>query len=160
MDKFRERIFRTLKQTPGILQGMLHEVSPARAQEARDGADGWNVLEIVCHMRDFEAIFLDRVKRVAETDHPTLEHHDHEAMVTTNRYAEQSVEAAFADYLTTRRALVAYLEGMDAAAWQRRGEHPTMGAISMVEVVLNVPIHDINHIEQIARALGQTERLL
>ena len=44
--------------------------------------------------------------------------------------------------------------------WQRYGTHPDYGQITILEVCANIALHDINHIEQMARALALAESLI
>jgi hypothetical protein len=41
--------------------------------------------------------------------------------------------------------------------WRRTGIHPRMGDHNMIELAANVALHDLNHIEQMVRALGDVE---
>jgi len=40
--------------------------------------------------------------------------------------------------------------------WERRGQHPYFGETTILTQAVNNAIHDLDHIEQIARALGKT----
>ncbi|MFN8447054.1 MAG: DinB family protein [Anaerolineae bacterium] len=149
-----EKALRDFPKTPVILSAILQSVDQRRAQEARDGADGWNVLEVVCHLNDFEQIFFDRARRIVETDLPRLESVDQNALVRDNRYAEQSLAEALASYLSRRRAFIAFLRGLSAEQWQRKGIHYASGEVTLVDFVTNTTLHDVNHIGQILNALG------
>jgi hypothetical protein len=158
--RWKERALRTLRKNPAILKAVLHGVDQERAQTARDGADGWTVLEVVCHLRDVESVFFERARLALETDLPEWPMIDQIALVTTNRYAEQNLAEAFQGYVQTRQEFVYWLEALSDEAWLRRGIHFDLGEISILELVVNYTLHDVNHIEQIARALELTDALI
>ena len=149
-----EKALRDLPKTPNILGVILRGVDQQRAQTARDGADGWSVLEVVCHLNDFEQIFLERSRLIVETDTPRYPSVDQEALVQSNHYAEQNIVQAFGSYISRRRTHLAYLRGLTPDQWERRGIHPAAGEVTLIEHVTNTTLHDVNHIEQIVRALG------
>jgi uncharacterized damage-inducible protein DinB len=143
-----------VRKTPVILKTILSGVTQERAQHATDGPVGWSVVEVMCHLRDWEPIFLERIRLMLETDNAQLPHYDQEAMAKDGNYASQNLQAAFDAYLSKRKELVNQLSSLTEAQWQRRGTHPRMGEHSMVELAGNVALHDLNHIEQMVRALG------
>jgi hypothetical protein len=155
-----EKALRSLRKTPVILYGLLSDVDQERAQTATDGPDGWSVLYVVCHLRDFEDVFSGRARQMVETDLPQFQVVDHEALVQQNRYGEQDLRQAFDGFLEKRRAFVRLLEGLTGEQWARRGVHPQTGESTVLEIALNTALHDLNHLEQIARALGLSEALL
>ncbi len=151
------RFIRGMKKTPVLLDALLSGVTQERARAARDGAEGWNVVEIVCHLRDFDEIFFARARQIVEQDRPTLEPFDHEQMAKDRDYAAQDLNAAFEAYQATRQEFLAWLKARDEADWQRTGVHPEAGEYTLLEQALQVPLHDLDHLEQIARALGLPE---
>src|SRR5690349_21469698 len=101
--KWKERVLRSLRKNPAILNTVLRGIDQERAQTARDGADGWTVLEVVCHLRDFEHIFFERARLAAETDLPRWQSIDQLDRVKTNRYNEQNLVDVFEEYARTRQ---------------------------------------------------------
>lgn len=148
------RFVRGMKKTPVLLDALLNGVTQERALAARDGENGWNVVEIVCHLRDFEAIFFNRAQQIVAEDRPTLTPYDHEQLVVENDYASQSLAAVFEDYVAKRQAFIEWLNAREEDEWQRVGVHPEAGEYTLLEQVLQVPMHDLDHLEQIARVLG------
>jgi hypothetical protein len=57
-------------------------------------------------------------------------------------------------YIEQRRRQIAIFEGLSAEQWARRGVHPQAGEHTVLEHAVNIAQHDVNHIEQIVRALG------
>lgn len=146
-----------IQHTPVLLETLLRGVDDERARQARDG-DGWNVTEILCHLSEYETFFTERIQTSSQTDPPRWTAYDPDALAREHHYAEQSFSATLAALLDKRRALVAYLNALPEADWSRQGVHPTLGTISVLDQVLVVVFHDVNHMEQMARALGVGER--
>jgi hypothetical protein len=148
------RFIRGMKKAPVLLDALLSGVTQERALAARDGDDGWNVVEIVCHLRDFDAIFFNRARQIVAEERPVLEPFDHEAMARDRAYAAQDLNAAFEAYVAHRAEFVEWLKAREEAGWQRMGVHPENGEYTLLEQALQVPLHDLDHLEQIARVLG------
>lgn len=143
-----------LKKTHLILGALIKNIDQQQAQQLRDGQDGWNILEIICHVRDYQEIFYGRLKRILEEDNPTFEVYDEvarEAMITERDYANQNLKAVFADYCKTREHLISFLAELDEDQWQRVGIHPMLGEVDISVPIFHTILHDADHSEQIAR---------
>jgi uncharacterized damage-inducible protein DinB len=154
-----EKALRDFPKTPVILSIVLKGVSQKRAQQARDGADGWTVLEVLGHMNEFEQAFFQRSRLIVETEMPKFPALDPEALAKAHHYNDQKLADVLASYLNTRRAHLAYLQLLTPEQWQRKGIHPVSGEVTLVENVTNTTLHDVNHIEQIVKALGSSKPL-
>ena len=110
-----ERLGRQIGESAEYLAGF----TPERARW-REAAGEWNVVEIVGHLADTERVFGYRALRVARAD-PTMwtavEFGDYAANAN---YQARPLGEVVAEYAAVRAAFVAFLRGLDAAAWQRR----------------------------------------
>lgn len=154
----KERCLGALVRTPVILQGILSDVSANGARLARDGADGWSVVEILCHLRDFDGFYRLRCEMMLELDHPNLPAYDHVALARDNDYQGQEVQTVLGEYVQSRRLLVGLVSGLDRVELERTGNHPESGHMTVLEQAFRAVTHDIDHIEQIVRALERAER--
>jgi hypothetical protein len=149
----------SLKKTHLILGSILDSVTQEQAQQLTDGPDGWSILEIMCHLRDFQEIDLERAQRILGEDVPLLVVYDaaaREAMVTERDYAHQNLKAVFNDYVNTRLRFLELVSGIDETLWDRVGQHPMYGEIDVTVPVFHAVMHDADHTEQIARVLGMS----
>lgn len=151
-----EWLLEGLAQSAQTLAHILADVSQAQARAIKDGADGWSVLEIMCHLRDYQAIFAERIRRILEEDHPTFRLYDEKArlaLVIENDYANQNLRAVLDDYLATRRAIIKRLESLADDQWAREGKFAEDDLVDLTMPVVHTLLHDADHSEQIARIL-------
>lgn len=147
------KALRTLRKTSALLANSLQHVSQSQASELRDGPDGWSVLFIVCHLRDYETAWRERVELMLVEDDPSFRTFDHHELAKTHAYAAQELQAVVAELGTMRAALIARLEQLDDAQWLRVGRHPEQGPGSVLDVAINAGLHDLDHLEQLSRCL-------
>ena len=152
----QEWLIEGLEKSGQILDHLLADASQAQAQTVRDGDDGWTVLEIMCHLRDYQDIFAERIRRMLEEDKPTFKLYDETArlaMVVENDYANQDLREVFDDYWSTRRQLINCLLSLREDQWQREGSFAVDDIVDLEMPVVHTLLHDADHTEQIARIL-------
>ena len=147
------RFIRSLKKTPLILNYVLRDVNHQTARNITDGPDGWNTLQIICHLRDFEDIFFERARNMVENERPLLIRYDGNQLLIDNNYANQGYRSALMQFSETRRKHVEFLEALSPEDWWRSGVHPEHGVITVLEQAMQVSLHDVDHIEQIIHML-------
>lgn len=151
----RERQIASMRLTCEILSHILRNVSVEDARAWRDGSDGWSIVEIVCHLRDFDEIFQDRARMMLELDHPQLPAYDHEALAIERNYQAESLADAYDALKASRERFAAFFEALTPAEWARRGLHPERDSFSMTDALMQVCAHDLDHLEQITRVMAQ-----
>jgi hypothetical protein len=149
------RMLRAIKKTPLILESILRDVTPEQAQTLTDGPDGWSTVEIMCHLRDFEQIFYGRAVKMLDYDRPTFESIDQNKLVREGNYREQNLHQAFEYYRATRQEFVTLLEGLNDEHWHRTGISPSSGEYDLLQLAMQVALHDVDHTEQVIRILGK-----
>ena len=157
-----EWLLEGLDQSAGALTHILADVSQTQAQMIRDGDDGWSVLEILCHLRDYQAIFAERIRRILEEDMPRFRAYDEKArlaMVVENDYANQDLRAVLEDYLATRRRIIERLKPLSIEQWAREGVFAADDIVDLAMPVAHTLLHDADHTEQIARILRSQQGL-
>lgn len=150
------KALRSVRKTPASFEMLLRDVSQEQAVSATDGPDGWSVLFIMCHVRDYEGIYTERITMILEQDDPQIVlPPSNDQLAVQNNYAGQNLREVFEDYLAKRRALIARLESIGDEQWLRRGTMPKAGENTVLDMVVNTALHDVDHIEQVARTLGK-----
>lgn len=154
----RDKAIARLGQNTVVLRALLRGVSDKEAHHLRDvnadGSPGWNIVEVIGHLADFNGIFLGRIQRAQTEDNPVYELVDHEALVISGRYADRTLTEALDWFVDSRRTYIDYMATLPEAEWSRVGTHPEMGELITHEIAYNTVLHDILHFEQIAKILG------
>jgi hypothetical protein len=105
----------------------------------------WSVLEVVCHIADFEILNAERIRRIlAETDPPLFngEPDDFErALVYQSRGMSEELTLIGALRNQTGRIL----RSLPAEAWQRRGIHSTDGPLTLRQLIERIAKHIPHH---------------
>jgi len=148
------KALRSLPKTPALLRYILKDVTQEQAMNSWDGE--WNVVFMVCHLRDLEAAYLHRIHMMLNEDNPTFPANDNKAMAIERNYAGSDLRTALAEYEALRREYIVLVQSLSDEQWERRGQHPYFGETTILTQTINDAIHDLDHIEQIARALGKT----
>lgn len=154
------RVLRGMRKNPAILNALLHGVDAARALSATDGADGWSVLEVVCHLRDFEKGVAERIMLFLSTPNPTFDNFDAQGVAARGNYKAANLREAFDTLVELRRQNLAKLATLTPEQWSLTGSNPNLGTMTLLEVMGHVALHDTDHHEQIVRCLGLSEALI
>lgn len=155
LDQVRERHLWQMKTTYLILEHVLKNISEDQAHDLHDGPEGWSIIEVVCHLRDFDLIFYNRAKMMLEQNHPQLPAYDHEAMAIDKKYQDEELAYVYYDLKASREQFAALFEAMTDEQWERTGIHPERESFTMTDALMQVGLHDLSHIEQITRILEQ-----
>ena len=147
------KALRTLRKTPSILAALLQGVTQEEAVALRDGDDGWNVVFIVCHLRDVEAIFAQRVRDLLAGPQPTFAVVSNEELMRRSDYTAADLRQTLAEYAQRHREFIALLEPLNDEQWLLDGVHPAQGPATLLDVAINSGLHDVDHLEQIVSCL-------
>jgi uncharacterized damage-inducible protein DinB len=136
--------------------GHLLSISPSGdVITYRDGGTGWTVRDVICHLRDFEQIFLDRACLTVDQDFPGLPFPNPDELAAERQYSTQDVRAAYEAWTANREAQLAYLAERSDEDWQRTANHPRRGSMSLQDQLTVTVWHDNNHIEQMVHILAE-----
>jgi uncharacterized damage-inducible protein DinB len=139
-------------QTLGhIVSGLSQEL----VTTARDGEEGWTVLEVLGHLRDFDTIFRERAQQLLDEDYPALPAYDHNAMAIDLNYNGQPLLAVYEALQQSRQQTINFFRELNDDQWARSGIHPERGHFTMTDAVMQVGIHEVNHTEQITRIIRE-----
>ncbi len=138
-----------------ILTNVVTEISDEDIRILRDGDEGWTILEILCHLRDFEEVFLERARITVQQDNPVLPFPDPDILVFEKNYNEDDPKTVLADWTKLRQERHAFLSACADEAWERPAKHPTRGKFTLHDQLFLSVWHDTNHLEQILRVLTQ-----
>ncbi|MEM7801383.1 MAG: DinB family protein [Chloroflexota bacterium] len=137
------------------LGNLIQNITLEEARSWRDSGDGWTVTEVMCHLRDFDEFFMGRAEMMLTRDHPDLPAYDHEALAIERSYNAQDLFEVYADLKRHRASFQALYEGLTEDQWKLDGKHPERESFDMLDSLMQVGLHDVNHIEQISRIMAE-----
>jgi len=154
LNRLRNRHITLMQRTLKTLDHIVRATSHEDMTTWRDGGEGgWTALEVLCHVRDFSAIFHERALSVIEQDNPAFIRRDHLQMVIDKKYNEQDPIAVLEALATSRASLVAFYEALTPEQLARTGIHAEYGLQTLYDLIQQVGHHDTDHIEQLTRIL-------
>jgi len=94
-----------------------------------------------------------RARMILEQEMPQLPAYDHDALAIERKYNEQDLQQVLAELAQSRAEFVAFFQQLTDEDWLRAGIHPEQGHFTLLDALLQVGSHDVNHLEQITRIL-------
>ncbi|MEO8251345.1 MAG: DinB family protein [Chloroflexota bacterium] len=143
-----------LARTPEILRTLLIGL-PEDWTDTPDVADGWCPRDVVGHMITGEQTdWMARTRRILE--HGTSLPFDRfERFAMLERDAGVPLDDLVETFATLRTANLAALgELVTDADLDRRGLHPSLGEVTLRELLATWAVHDLNHVSQIYAGLA------
>ncbi len=151
--KTRRQTLTKLGETPKVLAGLFRGL-PEDVLRRKPAPEKWSILEIACHLRDVERLFVERYGKMANHDRPALRMIDQDELASRLNYNQDDPGRALRELEGLRRETVALLGALASQSWQRVGLHPKRGDLSIAAHVEMHVSHDANHLGQI-RALRE-----
>jgi DinB superfamily len=113
----------------------------------------WNIVEIVGHLSDTERVFEYRALRIARADPVMWTKVEFPDYAAAANFQARPLGDVLAEYLAVRAAFVAFLRGLDAAAWKRRA--PADWTIRSVRAIAyTMAGHELHHLASVRRQHG------
>jgi hypothetical protein len=138
-----------LRRTPEVLRALLLH-APDGWVDTADTAGGWRPRDVVGHLITGELTdWIARTKRILEdgTSRP-FDRFDRLAMLDRDRDA--TLDELVERFATLRAANLATLLAIATDAdLDRRGVHPSLGEVTLRELISTWAVHDLDHIAQI-----------
>jgi anti-anti-sigma factor len=111
----------------------------------------WSVLQIVCHIADFELVYADRMKRVVAEDCPTLFGGDPDVFAAKLAYAQRNLEEELDVIMSVRREVSRFLKTLAPGDFERTGKHSEDGPLSLMRLLERIAGHIPHHVGFIER---------
>lgn len=137
-----------LEETPGILRGLMTEISDEDARWKPAG-DRFSIAEVLAHLAHSEGhCYRTRVDRFLEEERPEFEPDD--AQMYLELYRNADPEEDFAHFEEQRETNIEFLRTLPASAGDRKAFHKEAGEITLGEMLHEWALHDLGHVRQIA----------
>jgi hypothetical protein len=145
----------SLARTPAILAQLVESV-PAVWLAARPAEAEWSAHQVTCHLAYVEETdWMGRARMIREVGatqpFPPVDHGDQ-----TERYAGMSTNDVARRFGELRMANLAALDAMQLSDGdlELRGLHPSLGEVTMRNLLATWVVHDHNHVAQLQGALS------
>jgi hypothetical protein len=137
-----------LDATPGILRGLMSELTEADARW-KPAEDRFSVAEVLAHLSHSEGhCYRRRLDQFLGEERPVLEPDD--AQMYLELYRNADPEDAFDQFEEQRESNLDYLRKLPASAGDRRAIHKEYGEVTLSQMLHEWALHDLGHIRQIA----------
>lgn len=133
-----------LREYPQRLRDVVADRPDTELSRAAAGG-GWGPVEIFCHLRDLEELFIERVERIINEEEPYMPAVDETLWPIEREYHAQHPRIALEQFAENRARFTAILSRLDAADWQRRGHHAELGDQTVLWYAQHAAEHDAIH---------------
>ncbi len=159
MDHDLENTIALLSRTPAALNALLRDL-PGSWTLHNEGEQTWTVFDVIGHLVHGERTdWIPRVTRI-------LEFGESRAFEPFDRFAQnresqgKSLPQLLDEFAELRAKNLEVLRELRLKPedMSRRGKHPSLGAVTMGELLSTWAAHDMTHLHQISRILAHQER--
>jgi hypothetical protein len=138
-----------LQRTPEVLRALLHDI-PDSWTDAPDVPDGWRPHDVVGHLITGELTdWIARTERILN-DGPSVPFDRFDRTAMLDRDAGVPLNELVERFATLRGENLARLaELVVEADLDRRGLHPSLGEVTLRELLATWAVHDLDHVSQV-----------
>ena len=148
-----EEMMAQMEKTPDEFVALIRGQNEAILAKRPDGKN-WAAKEIICHMRDTDELFMSQFQTILTIDEPKFSPTDADRWAEDRQYLRNDVQEALAAFRRRRGENLKILRGLKPEQWERAGIHATRGRETLRNWVTLMANHDINHLDQLKRALA------
>jgi hypothetical protein len=124
----------------------------------RPAPQKWSVLEILAHLAEDELVASWRYRQMIEHSGATMMGFDQDEWARRGDYGSWNVGEALEMFRLLREANLRLLSRLTPKEWECDGNHAERGRMTVRDLARHMAAHDINHILQIERLLGDDGR--
>ena len=151
-----EEAMSALARTPAALKAMLSGL-PRNWTENNEGPETWSPYDVIGHLIHGERVdWIARAKII-------LEHGEARQFDPFDRFAQfeeskgRTLEDLLEEFVALRERNLAALREMKIGAddFEKTGQHPALGRVTLKELLATWVTHDLDHIAQVARTMAK-----
>ena len=143
-----------LARTPKVLRALLYDL-PEDWLETPDTAGGWRPRDVVGHLITGDMTdWIARVRRIVE-DGPTVPFEPYQRFAMLERDVGLGLDQLLEQFETLRAAnLVTLAELATEDDLDRLGLHPSLGQVTLRQLLASWTVHDLDHVGQVYGGLA------
>lgn len=119
----------------------------AEQLDARPISGKWSTKQVICHLADFEPVYVDRMKRVIAEDQPTMFSGDPNLFAARLAYDHRDVAVELDFIEVARKHMGPILRALKPDDFQRTGIHSEAEPITLEKLLTNITNHIPHHIK-------------
>lgn len=141
-----------LEKAPVAINRLIDKIDPKLYDESA-GPDRFTIREAICHLADWEPIFLTRLKTAVDSPGADILDIDEGEMAILGNYRERDPKAEAERFAQGRREVIRYLDSLPKEKWANTVVHPERGSMTVYDWANCIVGHDVYHIEQFTEFL-------
>ncbi len=155
MEQGLQQTISLLTRTPVALNALLHDL-PEEWTLRNEGENTWSAFDVVGHLVHGERTdWMPRVRMVLQSgESQTFEPFDRwgQARVSQGKSLEQLLD----EFARLRSENLGALRGLNLRPedLERRGRHPSLGVVTLSQLLATWATHDLTHLHQISRVMA------
>ena len=144
----RSYLFSALESAPTLLTGALAGLTAAEADLRPDPAQ-FTIREVLAHLADWDPVFSERLTRMQREENPILLGYDECVWAIEHEYAASDWREQLNMFTSRRHALTTQVRAFGASDWARTADRPEIGVLSIQDLTMLIPLHDLYHLRQV-----------
>ena len=148
-----EEIITQLEKAPDEFAALIRGKNEELLSKRPDGKN-WAAKEIICHMRDTDELFMNRLQAIVAMDEPKFLPVEADRWAEERQYLRNDVQESLSAFRKRRADALNFLRGLKPEQWERAAIHSTRGRETLRNYVELMAKHAPNHLDQLKRALA------
>jgi hypothetical protein len=148
-------LLKALRETAHAMEAIIWNVD----EDVLDRApveDEWSPRELLVHMAESERRYVERLERMVTSDEPRIAAFDADS-IEAEQLEHRDIFDAIDDFGAQRQRTVYLLWSLDDGDWHRKGIHPYLGPLTVLDVAREMNEHDLAHLWQLRRTCDAFE---
>lgn len=156
MDFQLDHAARVLERTPASLRTLLDGLDDSWIR-GTEGPETFSPFDVVGHLIDGEETDWIPRARIILAQGPSLRFEPYDRFRHAKRNAGRSLGSLLAEFADLRAANVELLRSWNLTARQLDlpGQHPSLGPVTLRQLLAAWVVHDLGHIAQVARVMAK-----
>jgi DinB superfamily len=145
-----------LRRTPGTLRALLGDIAPPWAR-ADEGPETFTPFDNLGHLIDGEETDWIPRARLIRACGPSVRFEPYDRFRHRSRNVGRTLESLLDEFERLRAANLDELVSwhLDTSQLDLPGEHPTLGPVTLRQLLAAWVVHDLGHVAQIARVMAK-----
>ena len=159
MEATLEQVTLLLERTPGALNALLRGL-PEAWTHRNEGGTTWTVFDVVGHLIHGERTdWIPRIERILK-DGESRAFDPFDRTAQERESAGKSLPELLDEFAGARSGNLAKLKALklQPGDFSRRGKHPSLGTVTLGNLLATWATHDLTHLHQISRIMGYRMR--